>query len=51
MKLLIELDDGRLLSELAREQVINDFTAFSYVSKHIPPSYNILQSIGSAPYE
>ncbi|KAI0093156.1 hypothetical protein BDY19DRAFT_989824 [Irpex rosettiformis] len=30
MKLLIELDDGRLLEQFAREQIVNDYTAFSY---------------------
>lgn len=33
LNLLIELDDGRLLEQTAREQVLADHTAFAYVSR------------------
>lgn len=34
LNLLIELDEGRLLEQTAREQVLADHTAFAYVSCH-----------------
>ncbi|KAI0688045.1 hypothetical protein BC835DRAFT_1419486 [Cytidiella melzeri] len=49
MKLLIELDDGRLLEHTAREQVLTDLTAFAYalrpVSDHPQELPNALPEI------
>jgi mediator of RNA polymerase II transcription subunit 12, fungi type len=59
MKLLIELDDGRILEQSAREQILADHTAFVYVSfprkklfmEHFSYTFKALRPISDRPQE